>query len=173
MEYTEEQVQEMVREAVEKTERSFGGTFKRLKAENEELLEKYGALREENETGRTALEQAVTEKDRQRAELAIRLEISRQLVEEGPLPARFVPVENIPYSEDPEELQHAVTEAIAEGRTEFEAVLREAGITMGSETRGVPNPTNPAGRDSATGRDIRANAAREALRDMAKRGLLR
>lgn len=35
--YTEEQVEEMVREAVEKTERSFSGTFKRLKSENEEL----------------------------------------------------------------------------------------------------------------------------------------
>ncbi|MFC1574289.1 hypothetical protein ACFL30_03820, partial [Candidatus Latescibacterota bacterium] len=35
--YTEEQVEEIVHEAVGKTERSFGGTFKRLKSENEEL----------------------------------------------------------------------------------------------------------------------------------------
>jgi len=35
--YTEEEMEERVREAVERTERSFGGTFKRLKSENEEL----------------------------------------------------------------------------------------------------------------------------------------
>ncbi len=35
--YTEEQVEEMVQEAVAKSERSFGGTFKRLKSKNNEL----------------------------------------------------------------------------------------------------------------------------------------
>ena len=35
--YTEEQVEEMVQEAVNKSERSFGGTVHRLKVENEKL----------------------------------------------------------------------------------------------------------------------------------------
>ncbi len=37
--YTENQAQEMVQEAVAKTELSFGGTFQRLKEENEKLQE--------------------------------------------------------------------------------------------------------------------------------------
>ncbi len=37
--YTEEQVKEMVQKAVGKTEKSFAGTFKRLKDENERLKE--------------------------------------------------------------------------------------------------------------------------------------
>ncbi len=41
--FTEVQVEEIVREAVEKTEKSFGGTFKRLKSENEELKYKFEA----------------------------------------------------------------------------------------------------------------------------------
>jgi hypothetical protein len=173
MEYTEEQVEELVREAVEKTERSFGGTFKRLKSENEEL-------RAEVETEHVALESRIAEYDRELAEkgrriaeLAIRGEIQRQLAKGGSLPERFIPTDGIPYSDKPEKLEKAVADAIARGRDEFETVLREAGIQVAPEPRGGSNPTNPAGRDTTVGRDLKAVSAREALRDMAKRGLLR
>jgi hypothetical protein len=180
MEYTEEQAEEMVREAVEKTERSFGGTFKRLKAENEELRAQFDAQREAHEADRAALEEKIAEYDREVdekgkrvAELAVRGEIRRQLGREGALPERFIAAEAIQYSEDPEELERAVAEAIAKGREEFGAALREAGIVVPADGRGGPNPTNPAGRDATAGRDLKAAAAREALGDMARRGLLR
>ncbi len=44
--YTEEQVDEIVQEAVAKVERSFGGTFKRLKSENEEFKTRTQAMLE-------------------------------------------------------------------------------------------------------------------------------
>jgi len=180
MEYTEEQVEQLVREAVEKTERSFGGTFKRLKSENEELRAQAEAARAEFEPERAALEGRVAEYDRELAEkgrriaeLAIRGEIGRQLSEGGSLPERFIQPEGIQYSENTEELTRAVADAISRGREEFEAVLREAGISVEAELKGGSNPTNPAGRDAVAGRDLKAAAAREALHDMARRGLLR
>jgi len=42
--YTEKQVKEMIQEAVAKVEKSFDGTFKRLKADNELLTEQVDDL---------------------------------------------------------------------------------------------------------------------------------
>jgi hypothetical protein len=180
MEYTEEQVEEMVREAVDKTERSFGGTFKRLKSENEELRAQVDAAQGRFEAESAALESQIAEfnhelaeKGRKVGELTIRGEIRRQLAEGGPLPERFIPTEGIPYSDNPEELEKAVANAISRGREEFETVLREAGINVAPEPRVGSNPTNPAGRDAAVVRDLKAVSAREALSDMARRGLIR
>ncbi|MHB9030864.1 MAG: hypothetical protein ACYC9O_19005 [Candidatus Latescibacterota bacterium] len=178
--FTPEQVEEMVREAVEKTEKSFGGTFKRLKSENEELRAELDAAKMQHESEHAALEEKIAAADRELAgklakvsELAVREEIHRQLAGKGPLPERFIPVAEIPYSENPEELTASVTEAIEKGRREFEATLREAGISLKPEAGSSGNPTNPAGRGSGAASDLKSASARDALRDMAKRGMLR
>ncbi len=178
--FTQEQVEEMVREAVEKTEKSFGGTFKRMKSENEELRAELEALNSRHQGEKTALEEKIaaaekelSEKRTKVSELAVREEIRRQLAGKGPLPERFIPMGEIPYSEDPEELTASVAEAVEKGRKEFEATLREAGITMKPEPGSSGNPTNPAGRGSGAASDTQSATAREALRDMATRGMLR
>jgi hypothetical protein len=185
--FTREQVEEMVREAVDRTEKSFGGTFKRLKAENEDLqarLAEETAGRETErarfESERESLEGRLAGSDRELAEqrakvgdLAVRGEIRRQLEGASPLPERFIPVSEIGYTEDPEALAAAVSEALARGRREFEETLREAGIPTNPEPGAAVNPTNPAGRGASAARDSRAEAAREALKDMARRGMIR
>jgi len=192
--FTREQVEEMVREAVEKTERSFGGTFKRLKAENEELLarietdsEERGVEKTESERILAERDTLLAEKDRELAareavlaerglriqELAIGAELARQTAKAGPLPERLIDRASIVWSEDPDELRKSVAEAVERGRAEFESILGEAGIVRDGESRREPNPTNPAGRDGASGRDLRTASAREALTDMTKRGLLK
>jgi hypothetical protein len=178
--YTQEQVEEMVREAVEKTEKSFGGTFKRLKSENEELRAELDAAQARNAGERAVLEEKIAAADKELAnnrakvsELSVREEIRRQLAGKGPLPERFIPAAEIKYSENPEELTAAVSEALEKGRKEFEATLREAGISLKPDGGASGNPTNPAGRGSGAAGDLKSASAREALRDMAKRGMLR
>ena len=178
--YTEEQIEELVQEAVAKTERSFGGTFKRLKGESEELREKYESAMAEFENEKAAydsrmleLDRELTEKKVKLAEMAVRGEIQRQVQEKGPIPERFINLDEIEYSEDPEALSNSVAEALEKGRKEFEEALREAGITLSEESRSPVNPTNPPSRDQRTARDLKAAGAKEALRDMAKRGLIR
>ena len=56
---TEEQVEEMVLEAVEKTEKSFGGTFKRLKSENEELAKKYESAAAEYDSAKKEMSERI------------------------------------------------------------------------------------------------------------------
>ena len=179
-EFTVERVEEMIREAVEKTERSFGGTFKRLKSENEEILGRFDAEREKHDAERAELErrlaereEVLAERERRLAEIAVRAELNRQIASTGPIPERFIDAGAIPYSEDPEELKRAVTEALERGRAEFDAALREAGVAPGGGARTASNPTNPAVRDGSAGRDIKAAGARDALKDMSRRGLLR
>ena len=178
--YTREQADDLVREAVEKTERSFGGTFKRLKAENEELRAKADTDREGSEAERAELKRLLDERDaelgergRRIGELAVRAELTRQLASGVMVPERFVDPGSIVYSDDPEELKKSVAEAVERARAEFESILGEAGIVTGAAARLTPNPTNPAGRDGSAGRDLRAASAREALGDMARRGLLK
>ncbi|MFA6472289.1 MAG: hypothetical protein WCU00_09645 [Candidatus Latescibacterota bacterium] len=178
-EYSEEQVQEMISEAVEKTEKSFGGTFKRLKSESKEFREKYESAMAEIESERAAydsrmleLDRELTEKKVKLSEMAVRGEIQRQIQEKGPIPERFITMDDIQYSEDPETLSASVAEALEKGRKEFEEALREVGITVAPESRTAVNPTNPPSRDR-TARDLKAAGAKEALRDMARRGLIR
>ncbi len=178
--YTREQADDMVREAVEKTERSFGGTFKRLKAENEELRAQSDAERGEFEAERTELRRLLDERDaeigergRRIEELAVGAELARQLASGSPVPERFIDPKSIAYSDDPEELKRSVAETVERARAEFETILGEAGIVMNADARHTPNPTNPAGRDGSAGRDLKAASAREALGDMARRGLLK
>ena len=178
--YSEEQVQEMIHEAVEKTEKSFGGTFKRLKSESEELREKYESAMVQFENEKAAydnrkldLDRELTEKKVKLSEMAVRGEIQKQLHEKGPIPERFINPDGIPYSEDPETLSTAVAEALEKGRKEFEEALQEVGLTISPESRAAVNPTNPPSRDQKTAHDLKAAGAKEALRDMAKRGLIR
>jgi len=178
-EYTDERVEAMVREAVEKTERSFGGTFKRLKSENEELArEREEALARAGEEKRV-LEERVAELERlaalrgdRIAELAVRSEIERQLKDKGPVPERFIDREAIVFDDDPAILAENVGRAIEEGKREFEEALAAAGIARDRERNPV-NPTNPAVRDTIAGRDLKRAGARDALADMARRGLIR
>lgn len=179
-EYTEEQVEEMVREAVEKTEKSFGGTFKRLKSENEEIGNKYAALvakldttKKERDFRIEELESLLTERKTQISGLAVRGEIQRQLSEKGPLPERFVDVKAIEYSEDPEILKENVAAVIYNGRREFEQMMNEMGIIPPQAGQSMVNPTNPPSRDTRTAHDLKKADAREVLHDMTRRGLLR
>jgi len=179
-EFTQEQAEEMVREAVEKTEKSFGGTFKRLKSENEELRTEIEAMKEKNLSERTVLEEKIAaaekeiaEKRAKLGELAVREEIRVQLEGKAPLPERFIPSGEIVYSENPEELAASVAAAVEKGRCEFEAVLLEAGISLKPDSGASGNPTNPAGRGAGSASDRKSASAAEALRDMAKRGMLR
>jgi hypothetical protein len=178
--YSEEQVREMIREEVEKTEKSFGGTFKRLKAENEELREKYESAAAEFENEKGMIEKRMLELDGELAEkkvklseMAIKAEIRKQVHEKGPIPERFINLEEIEYSEDPEALSHSVAETLEKGRKEFEEALQEAGISITEENRATVNPTNPANRDRRTVRDNQSAGAKEALQDMTGRGLIR
>ncbi|MDP2984122.1 MAG: hypothetical protein Q8O92_12435 [Candidatus Latescibacter sp.] len=178
--YSEEQLQEMISEAVDKTEKSFGGTFKRLKSENEELREKYESAMIQFENEKASydsrmldLDRELTEKKVKLSKMGVRSEIQRQLGEKGPIPERFINFDEIPYSEEPETLSAAVAEALEKGRKEFESALQEAGLTISQENRAAVNPTNPPSRDQRTARDLKAAGAKEALRDMARRGLIR
>jgi len=179
-EYTEEQIEEMKQQAVEKTERSFGGTFKRLKSENEELRERYDTAVAEHETSARELEHRIgeletllTDSTRQISELTVRGEIQRQLKDSGPLPARFIDMEAIDFSTDPEVLRENVAGAIERGRTEFGKVLTDMGISTEKGLRLSANPTNPPARDTKTARDMKRSDAQSVLRDMSSRGLLR
>lgn len=154
--------------------------FKRLKGESEEFREKYESAMVQFESEKAAydsrmleLDRELTEKKGKLSEMAVRGEIQKQLHEKGPIPERFINLDEIPYSEDSETLSAAVAEALKKGRREFEEALKEAGITLSEESRAAVNPTNPPSRDQRTARDLKAAGAKEALRDMAKRGLIR
>ena len=66
--FTEEQIEEMVQEAVAKTEKSFGGTFKRLKSENEELQNNYEAAVAEYNASKEEMGKRINELERARDE---------------------------------------------------------------------------------------------------------
>ena len=181
-EYTEDQIEEMLADAVDKTEKSFGGTFKRLKCENEQLRAEiqaasdgYQSSREEMEARIGDLESLLIESGGTIAELTVSGEIQRQLKNGAPLPERFIDREAVSYSGDPEELSASVAAVIERGREEFEAVLAEVGAVPSEYEAAIraANPTNPPLRDSTVARDIRKNGAREALADMSRRGMLR
>jgi len=178
--FTEAQVEEKVHEAVEKTERSFGATFKRLKSENEELRQQFESIHTEHESTRGDLEQRIgelesslSESRKHISELAVRGEIQKQLREGGPLPEHFIEPDSIPYAEDPEELRTNVEAAIDLGRKEFEQALAEQGIKLPKTTAPGANPTNPPNRDTSTAQNMRNAEARDALSDMIRRGLIR
>jgi len=179
--YTEEQVEEMVREAVEKTERSFGGTFKRLKSENEEYRARYEDAVAELGREKETMEQRIRELEtlaengsKRIAELAVTGELHRQLRERGTaVPERFIDTAGIEYSEDPEKLGANVAAAIERGRKEFEDALSGMGIALPGDAPAPANPTNPPSRDFVTARDLRRSGARETLDEMMGRGLLR
>lgn len=177
--YTEEQVEEIVQEAVGKTERSFGGTFKRLKSENEELKTAYEKAVTEHEEISSSLEKKIAELDStisgnntHISELAVRGELQKQLKEKIGLPERFLDAESIEYSDDPETLSNNVAEAIEKGRKEFELALSEHGIPI-PQSSSAGNPTNPPTRDTTTAHSLKNVEAKGALKDMVRRGLLR
>lgn len=181
-EYTDERVEEMIREAVEKTERSFGGTFKRLKSENEALREEYAATLETGNEASAALERRIAElealldeRTQKVSVLAVQSELERQLREKGPVPERFIDRGSIVYTDDPEALAQSVGEAVERGKQEFERTLAEMGIESpaGQNPANPVNPTNPAARDTSALRDMKRLGARDALSDMTRRGLLR
>lgn len=178
--YTEEKVEEMVQEAVAKTERSFGGTFKRLKSEKEDLMVRFETIETEYTTAKkemglriTELESELEGKRKHISELAVQGELHRQLREKDFVPERFVNVNSIEYSDDTDKLKTDVADVIENGRQEFEKVLSDFGISTQRIVRLPGNPTNPPSRDSKTAYDIRHAEAREALNDMTRRGLLR
>ena len=179
-EYTEEQVEEIMREAVAKTEKSFGGTFKRLKSENESFKDRYEAAAAEHEAAEkemkqriTELEALVSESTQHVSKLAVKGELQRQLREKGPLPERFVNVDSIEYSDDPETLRVTVAAAVDQGRKEFDQALGEIGIAVPQSGHTPANPTNPPSRDTKTAHDLKKSASKEALHDMKSRGLIR
>ncbi len=182
--YTEEEIEERMREAVERTERSFGGTFKRLKSENEELRAAMEAAASEREAAAAAAEaerrtlaeriaglERDTETHRARAaELAVQAEIERHLRETGPIPERFIDRAAIAWDDDPNTLRANVHEAVERGRKEFEEAIAAFGV-LPERSAAVPaNPTNPPARSV---RDLRRAGARETLADMRRRGLIR
>lgn len=178
--YTEDQVEEKVREAVEKTERSFGGTFKRLKSENEELKTQYESVVAEHQKDReelnnrvVELEETISQSSRHISELAIQGELHKQLREKGPLPERFIDIGSIAYSDDEEIFRANVAEAVDKGRREFEQLLSEHGISLPNASHHTVNPTNPPTRDTATAHNMKNAEARDALHDMVRRGLIR
>lgn len=179
-EYTEEQVEEILQEAVAKTEKSFGGTFKRLKSENEDLKNRYEAAVAENETDKKEMEQRIADLEslvsgstQHISKLAIQGELQKQLREKGPFPERFVDVDSIEYSEDPETFRDNVTMAVEKGRSEFEQVLRDVGIDVPQNIQSSVNPTNPPSRDTKTAHALKKSASKEVLQDMMRRGLIR
>ncbi len=178
--FTQEQVEEMVREAVDKTEKSFGGTFKRLKAENEELQKlqetagkDFTSAKSLLEKRVSELEQEVTARQQRISELAVRGEVQKQLRETGPLPEEFWELQSIQYTDDPEALQAQVVNALGNGRKKLARVLEDMGVAIPSEPLPKPNPTNPPSRDTRTARDLKRSSSQEVLRDMLRRGLIR
>ena len=179
--FTEEQIEEMIREAVEKTEKSFGATFKRLKTENEELRKTSETAAEEFSTAKSQMEERIAELEqelgtsRQRiSELAVRGEIQRQLRETGPLPDEFLDIRSIEYSDDPETLRSQVAEAIDTGRKHLGEVLEDLGIAVTPrQDSQQSNPTNPPSRDTKTAHDLKRSSSQDVLRDMMRRGLIR
>jgi len=178
--YTGEEVEEMVQEAVAKTERSFGGTFKRLKSEKEDLKARfetieaeYTAAKKEMELRIAEFESELEDKGKHISELAVQGELQRQLRESDFVPERFVNIKSIEYSDDADKLKADVAEAVENGRQEFEKVLSDFGISTQRIARLPGNPTNPPSRDSKTAFDMRRAEARDALNDMTRRGLLR
>ena len=178
--YTEEQVEETVLEAVAQTEKSFGGTFKRLKSENEELQAKVGetlsgmeSTQSEYQERIATLESKLGEREKTVSELAVKGEINRQLRESGPLPEQFINTDGIEYSDDPEILRENVAGELTRGRNALEVALKDMEVTT-SAGQGTPvNPTNPPSRDTALSRDMKTAESQEVLHDMARRGLLR
>ena len=178
--HTKEEVEEMMQEAIARTERSFGGTFKRLKSENEEHKTKYETAVAEHEAAKTEMEKRIaefentlSEKKRLISELTIRGELLRQIREKGPLPERFVDVESIEYSDDPETLRVKVAESIEKGREAFGQMLSELGISLSQDSMPAVNPTNPPRRDTKTAQNMKRSEAREVLQEMTQRGLIR
>ena len=178
--FTEEQAEEMVQEAVVKTEKSFGGTFKRLKNENEGLKTKfeatiadYDSAKKEMEKRINELESKLTESKKRISKLAIKGELQRQLRVKGPLPEKFVDMEKIQYSDDPETLSSNVATAIDAGRKSLENVMQDIGISVPQHQQTTVNPTNPPSRDTRTARDLKRAASKEVLHDMVRRGLIR
>ena len=178
--FTEEQVVEMVQEEVAKTEKSFGGTFKRLKSENEELkalndtaVEEYESTKKEMQLRMEELESLLSERTKQISEFAVRGEFQRQLREKGYVPERFVDLGSIEYSDDTEKLRANVSNALEKGRKEFEQTLGEYGITLPHSGQPPVNPTNPPSRDTKTAQDMKRTSSKEVLQDMMNRGLIR
>ena len=178
--FTEEQVEEMVQEAVAKTEKSFGGTFKRLKSENEELqnnyeaaVAEYNASKNEMEKRINELEPILNESKKRISELAIESELQKQIRVKGPIPKNFLNMDTIQYSDDPEILSSNVTAALEEGRKQLENVLKDIGISVPQNQHTTVNPTNPPSRDTKTAGDLKNAASKEVLNNMMKRGLLR
>ncbi len=178
--FTEEQVEEMVYEAVEKTEKSFGGTFKRLKTENEELktkyetaLTEYNSTRDEMERFIKELETKLSESKKSISELAIKGELQKQFREKGALPEQFIDLGKIEYSDEPEILSSNVTNEIEGGRKSLEKVLQDIGISTTQNQQTMVNPTNPPSRDTKTAQDLKTAASKEVLYDMRKRGLIK
>ena len=178
--FTEEQVEEMVHEAVEKSEKSFGGTFKRLKSENEELktkykttLAEYNSARDEIERHVKELEIKLSESKKSISELAIKGELQKQFREKGALPKQFVDLGKIEYSDDPEKLSSNVANEIEGGRKSFEKVLQDIGISTTQNQQTMVNPTNPPSRDTKTAHDLKTAVSKEVLYDMRKRGLIK
>ena len=178
--FTEEQVEEMVQEAVVKTEKSFGGTFKRLKSENEELALKYEADLAEYDSAKkemaekiNELESKIEESKKHVSELAVKGELQKQLREKGPLPEKFIDFGEIDYSDDPEILCANVAKSIENGRKNLEKVLQDIGIPLPRYQQTTVNPTNPPSRDTQTAQNLKNAATQEVLQDMVTRGLIR
>ena len=179
-EFTEEQIEEMVQEAVMKTEKSFGGTFKRLKSENEEFAKKYDSAAAEYDSAKkemmeriNELKSKLDESKKHISELAVKGEIQKQLREKGPLPEKFVDIGKIEYSDDPEILSANVAEVIENGRKGLKNVLKDIGISGPHNQQTTVNPTNPPSRDTKTAQNLKSAATKEVLQDMMKRGLIR
>ncbi|MFC1538721.1 hypothetical protein ACFL6H_04795 [Candidatus Latescibacterota bacterium] len=178
--FTQEEVEEMVREAVEKTEKSFGGTFKRLKSENEELIAQHETALAERDSARDQLENTVKEYEQKFSEnkktiseFAIKSELEKQFREKGVLPEQFVDPGSIEYSDDPEILSSNVAKEIEKGRKSLEKVLQDIGITASGSIQATVNPTNPPSRDTKTAHDLKTAVSKEVLSDMRERGLIR
>jgi len=176
----EEQVEEIVQEAVSKTEKSFGGTFKRLKSENEELKKSYEtaaagyeSAKKELETRIGELESRLGESKKHISELAVRGELERQLRIKGSLPEKFIELESIEYSDDPEMLSVNVSAALDRGRRNLETALKDIGLDVPQNNETPGNPTNPPRRDTKTAQDLKNSETKDVLRDMARRGLIR
>ena|GEM_PF-4756818 len=129
--FTEEQVEEMVREAVEKTEKSFGGTFKRLKSENEEMGTDYETVVAERDSALEKLENSskefeikLSESNKSISELAVKSELQKQFREKGALPDQFIDPGSIEYSDDPEILSSNVAEEIEKGEKALKKCCR-------------------------------------------------
>ncbi|MFC1693301.1 hypothetical protein ACFL1R_07345 [Candidatus Latescibacterota bacterium] len=178
--YSEEQVEEIVQEAVAKTEKSFGGTFKRLKSENEELRNFYETAVADHEAAKKTMEQRIeelqnliSESKQHISELVVKGELDRQLREKGPLPEQFVSTDRIVCSDDPETLRENVAKEIDKGARAFEKLLSDTGIALPQAAHVPGNPTNPPSRNTATSHNLKRAEAQDVLRSMTQRGLIR